>query len=71
LVYYQGKSQATDGWAKGTCWVSRVWAAQQRQAIGDDNTAQFWALYQDVRHERDVPPAWPTTTADSGPLMAR
>jgi hypothetical protein len=46
-------------------------AAQLRQAIGDDSAAQFWALYEDMRHERDVPPAWPTTTADSGPLMAR
>ena len=46
-------------------------AAQLRQTIGDDSAAQFWALYEDVPHERDVPPAWPTTTADSGPWMAR
>ena len=29
-------------------------AAQLRQALGDAGAAHFWALYEDVRHERDV-----------------
>jgi FMN phosphatase YigB (HAD superfamily) len=28
--------------------------AQLRRALGDAGTARFWAVYEDVRHERDV-----------------
>jgi FMN phosphatase YigB (HAD superfamily) len=34
--------------------VKEFLAAQLRQALGDDGAARFWALYEDVRHERDV-----------------
>src|SRR5437588_9380433 len=34
--------------------LKELLAAQLRQALGAEGAARFWALYEDVRHERDV-----------------
>ena len=34
--------------------LKELLAAQLRQVLGADGATRFWALYEDVRHERDV-----------------